>query len=182
MVDEAFKSHLMADERILWTGRPGQGLILTSQDMFLIPFSLLWCGFAVFWTFGATGEAVPLFFTLWGMMFVCVGLYFVAGRFIVDAWVRRGMRYALTNRRILISRPAPFNKFTALNLAQLPAVDLDPRSRGRGTIRFSQATTGWGGRGFSNWSPSFDPTPQFIAIDDAHRIFDLVERSKQKTP
>ena len=26
----------------------------------MIPFSLVWCGFAVFWTFGANGMGAPL--------------------------------------------------------------------------------------------------------------------------
>jgi hypothetical protein len=180
MVDNPFRRYLLAGERIAWTGQPGQGLILTPRDTFLIPFSLLWCGFAIFWTSGVANQAAPLFFTLWGMMFVCVGLYFVAGRFIVDAWVRRGTYYAVTDRRILISRSAPFSKFTAINLAQLPAIDLDVKAKGRGTLRFGQAVSGWGNRGFSSWSPAFDPTPQFIAINDARHVFDLVERSKQK--
>jgi hypothetical protein len=110
-------------------------------------------------------------------MFVCVGLYFVIGRFLVDAWVRRGMRYAITDRRILIVRSKPFGKFTVLSLGQLPKVDLNEDANGRGTIRFGDTASLWFSGGAVGWTPVFDPTPQFLAIDDVRRVFDLVQRS-----
>ena len=59
----------------------------------MIPFSLLWCGFAVFWETMAMRMPGPffgpgLFFRLWGIPFVFVGLYFVFGRFFADALAR----------------------------------------------------------------------------------------------
>ena len=51
MFQSDFKDRLLPGERILWTGRPGQGLMLTRNDMFLIPLSLMWFGFTVFWTY-----------------------------------------------------------------------------------------------------------------------------------
>jgi hypothetical protein len=35
----------------------------------------------------------------------------------------------------------------------------------------------FGNRGMSSWTPALDPTPQFIAIDDVRRVFDLVQKS-----
>ena len=83
----------------MWTGRPSAGLLFTSRDIFLVPFSLVWCGFAIFWESSAAwidgrdsvpvGQGplsnTPTFFLLFGGAFVLVGLYFVFGRFIVDA-------------------------------------------------------------------------------------------------
>jgi hypothetical protein len=175
MIDNLFADRLTSGERILWTGRPGRGIILSSQDVFLVPFSLLWCGFAVFWTVSATGLHAPGFFTLWGLMFVAIGLYFVAGRFFFDAWVRSGIGYAVTNRRILILRSGPFSRFISLNLDRLPSLDMRENARGRGTIRFGQPASMFGNRNMSAWSPALDPTPQFIAIDDARRVFDLIQ-------
>ena len=178
MSEDIFRGRLLAGEHIVWSGRPSQGIVFTPRDLFLVPFSLIWCGFAVFWTFGATAAVgAPSFFTLWGLGFVCVGLYFVFGRFIVDAWVRTDMRYAVTNQRILIARPAPFSRFTVISLSRLPNVELVEQSNGRGTIRFGDVQPMWGNRGFGGWSPAFDPTPQFIAIDDVRRVFDLVQRA-----
>jgi hypothetical protein len=180
MIDDMFQGRLLPGERIAWSGRPAQGLVLTARDVFLIPFSLLWCGFTIFWTVSATSVGAPGFFLLWGGMFMAVGLYFVASRFAMDAWVRHGMRYAVTDRRILIARPAPFGKFTAISLAQLSDVNLAEKSNGRGTIRFGQELPMWANRGMGGWSPALDPTPQFIAINDVRHVFDLVQRSSQQ--
>ncbi len=38
--------YLMPDEYVLWNGKPGKGNLLTGQDVFMIPFSIMWCGAA----------------------------------------------------------------------------------------------------------------------------------------
>src|SRR5579872_4968964 len=129
---------LLTGERIVWSGAPGRGSLLTSADTLMIPFSLIWCGFAIFWEYSAVTQGGPFFFRLFGVPFVLVGLYLVAGRFLVDAWIRRGMQYAVTNRRILISRSGMFSKLIAVTLDALPEASLIERANGRGTIRFGQ--------------------------------------------
>jgi hypothetical protein len=181
MIDDRFTGRLLAGERIAWAGQPGRGLVFTTVDIFLVPFSLLWCSFAIFALAATmrTGRG-PDVLTFMPLLFVCLGLYFVAGRFLVDAWFRSGIRYAVTDRRILIARPGPFSRFTAIGLAQLGDVNLSERASGRGTVRFGQAVSMWGNRGLGAWSPAFDPTPQFIAIDDARRVFDLIQQAIQR--
>ncbi len=116
---------LMDGETVAWSGRPAQGLLLASRDWLLIPFSLIWCGFVIFWekTVLSPPQA-PLFFELFGAAFVLIGLYFVAGRFLLDAWVRSGTQYNLTNKRVLIARSWPFAKFAALSLNRLSVTSL----------------------------------------------------------
>ncbi len=176
-----FQNRLLSRERILWSGMPAQGLRLTGRDLFLIPFSLLWCGFAIFWTYSATRQGAPLFFDLWGAMFVCIGLFLVFGRFIADAWLRRRIYYAVTNRRILIARKAPFSNFTSLDLERLPDVQLTDESGTRGSLRFGSTTSSSGSYGYSrmngSWFPALDPVPQFIGIEDAQRVLDLVMKA-----
>ena len=189
-MDEAlFTGRLMSGERILWTGRPAVGVLFTSRDFFMVPFSLFFLGFSIFWMAGATaatsaasasGRGFDIFFPLFGVPFILAGLFFTMGRFAADAWLRGRTAYALTNRRILISRAGPFSSFTALPLGQLPDVRLSEDGRGRGTIRFGAAASLWNNRSMAVWMPSLDPTPQFLAIDGVRSVFDRIQELNSK--
>lgn len=176
-----FTKYFLKGEKIVWSGRPAQGFLLTGRDWLLIPFSLLWGGFAIFWETGVLAAQAPVFMKLWGIPFVLIGLYLVAGRFLLDAWIRGGMQYAVTNKRILISRSWPFGKLTAMSLDQLPDASLMESTNGRGTIRFGQQVPFLWGRGFTAWTPALDPTPQFIAIENARSVFDQVQYRDRKS-
>ncbi len=181
MDSDSFSGRLLAGERLLWTGRPSTGLLFTSRDFFLVPFSLIWLGVVVS-TFGSMfghGEnfqAAGPMFILFPAVFLCVGLYVAFGRFAVDAWLRSATRYAVTDRRILIARSGPFSNFTALGLDRLPDTQLNEGGGGRGTIRFGSQTSLFGNRGFGSWNPALDPTPQFLAIENVRDVFNIIQR------
>jgi hypothetical protein len=40
---------LLSGESLLWSGQPLRRVIFHQRDLFTIPFSLLWGGFAIFW-------------------------------------------------------------------------------------------------------------------------------------
>ena len=176
-----FRSHMLAGETILWTGQPAQGLMLTGRDGLLIPFSLFWGGFAIFWeSTVARMPKAPAFMALFGVPFVLVGLYLIFGRFLVDAWVRGATSYALTNQRILIARQRPTRSFTAIDVDRLTDATLTERTDGSGTIVLAAATAflgAWGTNrsGLVAWTPSLDPIPKLLAIADARRVFDQIQ-------
>ena len=178
--DEQFPVRLLDGERIAWSGRPGQGMILTSRDWFLIPFSLVWCGFVIFWEAMVLQSKAPGLFALWGIPFIFAGVYVTIGRFAVDAWLRRHTRYALTNRRILIVRSGAFGKVTSVGLDRVPDMQVSERPDGRGTIRFGQQVPYWAWNGLGGLTPSLDPTPQFIGIDDVQSVFDRIQGAARR--
>jgi hypothetical protein len=172
----------MDGETVVWSGRPARGLLLTSRDWLLIPFSLIWCGFVIFWeTTVLSLRRAPLFFKLFGAVFVLIGLYFVVGRFLLDASVRSGTQYALTNKRVLIARSWPFAKFTALSLNRLPETSLVEGANGRGTIHFGHSIPFYGfGYAYARWTPSLDPTPAFLGIENARSVFERIQSADEK--
>ena len=180
---DPFVERLLRGEKVLWRGRPQQGLMLTRRDALLIPFSLAWGGFAIFWELSVLRMPnAPLFMALFGAVFVLIGLFMIFGRFFVDAWIRTGVFYALTDRRILILRSRPSVSFQSVNLDRLPEATLNENSNGRGTIRFGPGLTIWNNRamgGFGAWVASLDPTPQFLAIEDVKKVSASIQERVQ---
>jgi hypothetical protein len=166
-------------ERLLWSGRPQQGIRLRPSDALMIPFSLLWCGFAVFWEVGVAATKAPFFFKLWGIPFVLVGLYMVFGRFFVEARMRRQTFYGVTSERIIIVTGLFSRQTKSLQLRSLSDISLSERTDGSGTVTFGpqylmapRVPAGWPGAGHYA-APSFD------LIDRAKEVYDLIRRTQK---
>lgn len=178
---QPFQPYLLADERVLWTGRPKQGIVFSGKDVLLVPFSLMWGGFAIAWNAavwfapfgGGSGDGPDWFFRLWGLPFLVVGLYLIAGRFFHDARLRRRLHYAVTDQRVLVLRGS---KFTSLDMRRLPRLDLAEHRDGTGTLAFeSENSLSWGGvNGFSWWVPALASATRFFRIRDARKVYELV--------
>jgi hypothetical protein len=169
----------MSGEQLLWEGKPFEGFVVTSMDAFLIPFSLLWASFAVFWNVSVWASGAPVFFSLFGLPFLIVGAYFVIGRFLHDRFIRRGTSYRVSNRRILIERNG---KQKSLDIRRLPQIELNETQDGSGSIRFGSSLSIFAMNGFAIWSPSFDPTPQFIRIPNARGVYEIIQRAADSQP
>jgi hypothetical protein len=150
-------------ESLIWTGVPRQGVVLRAFDAFMIPFSLLWGGFAFFWEATVVVQGAPIFAVLWGIPFVVMGLYLIVGRFFSDARVRANTFYGLTDRRVVILSGVFTRTVTSLPLRTLSDISVVERSDGSGTIHLGRpqpfaawyAGMQWPGRG-SYQTPSFD--------------------------
>ncbi|WP_160009015.1 PH domain-containing protein [Rhizobium sp. 18055] len=180
MAAYSLNSKLAHGERVLWSAAPAQGLLLTSRDLLMIPFSAVWLAFAVFWLSMVTHQGAPAFFYLWGAMFVCIGLFFAVGRFAVDAWLRSRTLYAVTDQRVIILRSAPFARFTSIELDRLPELNLIGDGATKGHIRFGSSTSLFGNRSMSGLMPALDPTPQFLGIAKPQVVLDLIRDAGQK--
>lgn len=175
-MDDHLSGQLLSGERVVWTGHPCRGPILRPVDLFLIPFSLLWAGGVIVWNVIAWTRGADLLFRLFGIPFLLFGLYITVGRFLIDVILRRRMLYAVTDRRVLIMRQGRATQSTSLDIGRLPALELDERPDGSGTIRFGTAT-GWSGRGQAGaWQPTSDPVPQFIRIENVRSVYELISR------
>ena len=70
--EEVIGNHLGQDEKLLWSGKPRSGIVFRTCDIFMIPFSLMWGGFAIFWEIGALSipkdeaGAIAIIFPLFG--------------------------------------------------------------------------------------------------------------------
>jgi hypothetical protein len=175
---------LTSGERLLWEGRPRGGVKLRGSDFFLIPFSLLWGGFAIVW------ESMALFvvpknnpagwvFPLFGIPFVLAGLYIIFGRFIVDAKMRARTEYALTNRRAIIISGLFARKVRSINLQSTPEITLSEKNDGSGTIAFGAAQPfNWWVQ-TSIWFPSASSQPAFEMIEKVRDVYNIIEKAKQ---
>jgi len=165
------KQYMMADEYILWKGKPEQGNLITRQDIFMIPFSIVWCGFAIFWEVTAILEGGPLFFCLWGIPFVCVGLYMVIGRFLHIKYLRNRTFYVITNKKIIRSQN---NRIDILDGKTMPPIYIEAFANGNGTIRFGVQTY-WGARGNRRNIGSIDETFAIENVANVIQVQQIIE-------
>jgi hypothetical protein len=168
---------LEAGERLLWAGQPRRGICFRKGDIFMIPFSLIWASFSIFWEIMAFSENSPLFFRFWGIPFILVGAYMVAGRFVWDARRRAKTYYGVTDRHLLIVYGVDSKKTTTLALKSLPGLTLDERYNGDGDVVFDTkdashvATGGIVGRGQT-------VPAMFELIPQAREVYNIIRKAQ----
>jgi hypothetical protein len=186
----AIQPELSSGESLMWSGQPKTSVVFHKEDALLIPFSLLWGGFAIFWEAGVLGMVGPVrhghapdFFLLWGISFVLVGQYLIWGRFLYVAWLKKRTYYGVTNRRIIIVQDGWNRQMTSAYLDALPAIIKEGGSGGIGILRFGQPPPMWGrNRGFAAWNPlSIAGVPTFVDIADVDSVYQLVSDTRERS-
>ena len=178
----ALTPHLHPGDRLLWAGRPKQGLLLRGEDAWLIPFSLVWC----FFSFpGSLSRLVSGGgFSFFDLFFIIAGLYLLIGRFFVDMWLRAHTTYGLTERQAIIVTSAFSEQILFVNLKTVGDLKLTMRRGGTGTIElgkpkfsifYRQASRALPTPGTSEYLP-----PAFEAIPDARRVYDLIVQAQHQ--
>jgi hypothetical protein len=168
--------NLRPGEKILWSGRPKSGLLLRSNDLYLIPLSLLWTGFAFSWESTVLKTGAPLFMKIWGIPFVLVGIYITVGRFVYDALRRAATAYFVTNQAVAIICSFPASSSTVLNLASLWDIQLNEGAHGLGSITFGPSPQ----PSFWSWSFFQNTGPQFDTIEDARKVYGIINDAIQQ--
>jgi hypothetical protein len=142
--------HLLPGERVLWVGRPDPRILFAPADAFLVPFSIFWAGFAFFWEGGVLfglfrgDNPALLAFVLFGLPFVAIGLYFVAGRFAYKRYRKRRTLYVVTDRRVLRLTTTRSERLDAVFLDACPSITKRARRDGIGSISFGSVSP-WSG-------------------------------------
>lgn len=187
-----FDRELLKDEKIVWTAQPGASLFAPA-DLFLVPFSLMWGGFALFWeasvlTIGGNGgnAGPPIIFPLVGGMFVVVGLYFIFGRFFYKAYKNRRTFYAVTNQRVIVLTNTLSRNVQATFIKSVPTINKRVKADGSGTLRFGNSS-GFGGMAAMCENTGLDffgsfygeQPPAFHSIRDAEKVYRMVADIQQ---
>lgn len=170
---------LLPGERIVWTGRPPQGMSFHRQDLWSVPLALL-CGLFFLWLnarLGSDGDGPGRLADIVGIL---VGLALGAGRALHDWWLRRRLVYAVTNQRVLILRDGAKGRLRSHDLAWLPLLELEQRGA-RGTI-FIEAVVEPGGW-IDNLTNANSPLLRgfsFVGIDQPQAVYDLICRETRQ--
>ena len=168
---DGIQRELGPNEQLLWSGKPKSGILFRSSDAIMIPFSIAWAGFAIFWETMAFNARTPVFFKLWGLMFVVVGLYMVLGRFFYDMFLRSKTEYAVTNQRVLIIRNGRQRSVQAFPIDKINNISLQERHDGQGTIKFGQDLI---------MGKTRQQAPAFEMIPKVRAVYDLIRQSQSK--
>jgi hypothetical protein len=188
----AIQPELLSGERILWADQPNTTTIFHKEDGFLIPFSLFWGGFAIFWEFAAAGllgngprsSPASSFPVLWGVPFVVVGQYLIWGRFLYAAWKKKRTYYGVTERRVVVVQNGWKRCMASAFLDTLPNLIKENGRNGSGTLRFAQPQPMWSGSGgWGVWDGmAIGTVPTFVDIDDVDGVYHLVSDLREKKP
>ncbi len=174
-------SELESGENLLWSGQPLQGIRLKSSDVFMIPFSLLWGGFAIFWELSVILSGGPVSFIIFGLPFVLVGLYMIFGRFYMEAKLRKKTFYGLTRERIIIVSGLYRKKVNSLDLRTLTDISFSESSGGKGSISFGNSSHFGLMFGGFQW-PGMEHLlgPRFELIQNVKAVYQQIREAQKK--
>jgi hypothetical protein len=127
---------MQTTERLMWSGRPPQGLRFRREDIPIVVFGIAWTGFALYWTWNIWQNEGALFPTLTGGAMVLIGVHQFVGRFFVDAFIRAHTWYGVSDSRLVVLTDAPVRSLRETPLAELPEPVLETSGIDAGVIEF----------------------------------------------
>ena len=171
-------------ESLLWVGRPSPRVRLRTRDAFLIPFAILWSGMPTWLLVSSLWRHHDLGVeNLFLLPFFLIGQYLIWGRFVYEAWARKGVFYGLTNKRVLVVLTGTTRRVVEGLLAQLDSIEIQTRRNGEGTIDFrKEADSGWRSMSWNNRRMNSLVTAfaclVFYDIPQARSVYELVQQQR----
>jgi len=183
-VEDELRSHLDSGEKLLWAGRPAQGMVLTPRDWAAIPNGVAWLSVAVY-IFWPTKAPEPLkspvpfaLFVAMGLLFIGIGIYLLIGRFFADRLYRSRLIYGITDRRAIIISGLRRRSVQSIYLSSLSALTLEERRDGSGTIYFGDQPSYLRGASGIGFLQGFGT--QFFRIADVKQVYAIVHEAMQR--
>jgi hypothetical protein len=184
--ENVFEQDLLRGERILWSGQPDPSVNFTTVDIFLVPLSLFFGGFALLFASTALFGGAPPMFVLFVSVFVVFVLYIIFGRFLYKAWKKKRTYYAVTNERVIAVTTSGRRNIQAAHINTLPSINKSIRRNGIGTVKFGNPAPVFAQMyentgldflvGFYGWTSG---GPTFYDIHDAKKVYDLVNKVRK---
>jgi len=179
-IQQELQYELVDDEKLIWTGRPGLGMIFRKIDWFLIPFSVIWFGGVllamiamVFSTSDNQSPPFPVF--LFFIPFLLIGSFITFGRFLIDKRRRANTIYAITSDRIIIKSGMFSKKVNSFNIKTLSNLSVDEKSDGTGSIAFGQNNFMFGMMSGMMWQGMGTRfVPSFELIEDVRNVYNII--------
>ena len=105
----SIKDYVLADEKLLWTGKPVREIKLLPSEKIVMIFGAFWTVFSAFWItmayVGATdteNDTMANILPFFGLPFLLVGLYLMIISPIRAKIKHKSLEYALTTKRVMI--------------------------------------------------------------------------------
>jgi len=188
------RSHLDSGEKLLWAGRPAQGIMLMWQDGFLIPFGMVWLGsavrFSIQGSWPVSNENSPPFalFVAAALFLIGTGIYLVIGRLFVDLWLRSRTIYGVTDRRAIILSGMRRRSVHSIYFSSLITLKLEERRNRSGTIYLGEDRPAYqhdphDGSEFGGFGPSGQTRlgeEQFFRIADPKKVSTILHEAIQR--
>ena len=130
-----FQNEMLKDEKIVWSGQPKQGFVLTGGDIFAILIGLFFLSIGGFFEHLAI-QSFDLFQMIFMLPFILVGLYVVFWNTIYKNYQKKRTYYAVTNQRVLILINSSNKKVDSKLISQIPVLNKTIKKDGSGTIQF----------------------------------------------
>jgi uncharacterized membrane protein YdbT with pleckstrin-like domain len=91
---------LNVEEKVLWSGKPVRKAFIL-PGLISIPVGIIFLGFAIFWMGTAASAGAPDEFSLFGLLFVLIGIGIAFGPFLFQLLRYRNTEYMITDKRII---------------------------------------------------------------------------------